>query len=253
MGSKYYAQSIMENIGIAYNHAIGINSLEEASKSYLMNEKIKLVGELAAGVAQEIRDPLTSINDLVQLLNSRVTKPEYLSMIYSELNKVEEIVNKLIKFAETQSVNFRLNDIGHILDRTIKSMNDLALVKGINIISNIEGECLSIYCDEVQLQHVFENIIKNAIEASACNKEIYFASKKNESHIHIMIKDKGIGISDERIVHLFEPFYCIKERGTGFGLMMSHKIIQEHFGTIQVKSELEIGTTVDIYLPLLNS
>ncbi|MBO0603592.1 GHKL domain-containing protein [Sporosarcina sp. E16_3] len=253
MGSRYNDQFRIGNVGNAYDHDIGNDPLQEASKSFLTNDKIKLVEKLAAGVAHEIRNPLTSIKGFVQLLNMGLSKPEYYSMIYSEINKVDEIVNKLIRLAETQSVNFRLNDIGLILERTIMRMNDLALLKGIKIILSLEGDLFSICCDEVQLQQVFENIIKNAIEASACNKKMYITCKTNESHVHIMIKDQGIGITDERIVHLFEPFYCTKESGTGFGLMISHKIIKEHNGTIQVKSELEIGTTVDIYLPLLNS
>ena len=255
MVSKYIDQSRMENVGNTYNLDSGNDLLQEVevSKSFLTNDKIKLVGKLAAGLAHEIRNPLTSINGFVQLLNMGVSKPEYYSMIYSELNKVEEIVNRLTRLAETQSVNFRLNDIGLILERTIMRMNDSALLKGVKIISSLEGDFLSVYCDEVQLQQVFENIIKNAIEASSYNKKIYITCKTNESHVHIMIKDQGIGIPEKRIVHLFEPFYCIKENGTGFGLMISHKIIKEHNGTIQVKSELGIGTTVDIYLPLLNS
>jgi len=245
----------MDSVENTYNLDGGNDLLQEVevSKSFLTNDKIKLVGKLGATVAHEIRNPLTSIKGFVQLLNMGVSKPEYYSMIYSELNKVEEVVNKLLRIAETQSVNFRLNDIGLILERTIMRMNDLALLKGIKIDSSLECDFLSIYCDEVQLQQVFENIIKNAIEASACNKKMYITCKINESHVHIMIKDQGVGIPEKRIVHLFEPFYCIKENGTGFGLMISYKIIKEHNGTIQVKSELGIGTTVDIYLPLLNS
>jgi len=103
----------MENGGNRYNLDSGNDLLQEVevSKSFLTNDKIKLVGKLGAGVAHEVRNPLTSIKGFVQLLNMGVSKPEYYSMIYSELNKIEEVVNRLLRIAETQSVNFRLNDI----------------------------------------------------------------------------------------------------------------------------------------------
>lgn len=253
MPSSYTDQSKERNIGTIYNHDRGNSQLKEANQSLPTNDKIRIIGRLAAGIAHEIKNPLTSIKGFVQLLNMEVSKPEYYSLIYSEINKVEEIVNRLIRLAETQSVNFRINDIGLILERTMMRMNDLALSKAIKINSSIEEGFLPIYCDDVQLQQAIENIIKNAIEASARNQQIYITCKRYESHVHIMIKDQGVGISKERISHLFEPFYCIKEKGTGFGLMISQKVISEHNGAIQVESDLGIGTTVDVLLPLLNS
>jgi len=243
----------MENMGDTYNRDIGNDQLEEASKLYQTNDNVKLVGQLAAVVAHEIRNPLTSIKGFVQLLDTGVSNPKYYSMIYSEINRIEEIVDRLVGFAETQSVNFHINDIGFILERTILRMTDLALLKDIKINLSLEEVLLSIYCDETELQQAFENIIENAIEASASNTEVDIICKKIKSHVHIMIKDEGVGIAEERMVHLFEPYYCIKESGTGFGLMISRKILQEHNGTIQVKSEVGIGTTVEVYLPLLNS
>ncbi|PIC63325.1 hypothetical protein CSV79_12230 [Sporosarcina sp. P13] len=241
------------NVGSTSNYVIGNDQVSESSKSVLTNDKIMLVEKLAAGVAHEVRNPLTSIKGFVQLLNMGVHKPEYFSMIYSEINKVEEIINRLVGLADTQSMNFCINDIGLILERTLTRMNDLPLPNDLKIILSVEEHTFSIYCDEVRLQQAFENIIKNAIEASVCNKKIYITCKTNESHIHVRIKDQGVGIPDDKIEHLFEPFYCVKKNSTGFGLMISDKIIKEHNGTIEVKSELEIGTSVDIYLPLVKS
>ena len=127
------------------------------------NDNVKLMENLTVEVAREIRNPLTSIKGFIQLLKMGVSKPEYYSMIDSEINKVEEIVNRLIKIAETQSVSFRINDIRLILERAIMRMNDLALLKGIKITSSLEGGFLSNYCDQIQLQQAFENIIKNSI------------------------------------------------------------------------------------------
>lgn len=253
MLSSYNNQSSERNIVNIYNRDTVSCQLQEANNLLPTNDKIRIIGRLAAGVAHEIKNPLTSIKGFVQLLDQGANKSEYYSMIYSEITEVEEIVNRLIRLAETQSVNFRINDIGLILERTMMRMNDLALSKAIKINSSLAEDFLPIYCDDVQLQQAIENIIKNAIEASAWNEKIYISCKTYESHVHIVIKDQGVGISDERIMHLFEPFYCIKEKGTGFGLMISQKIIQEHNGTIHVESEVGTGTKVNIFLPLLNS
>ncbi|WP_210471508.1 HAMP domain-containing sensor histidine kinase [Sporosarcina sp. 6E9] len=244
----------MENVRITYNHVVDNDQLQEENISYLTNEKINVVGKFAAEAAHEIGNPLTSIKDVVQRLNNMgVSNPKYYSMIDSEINKVEEIVNRLIMLSETQSVNFRINDIEIILERAILGMKEFALLEGIKIHSNLEAQGLPIYCDQVRLQEVIENIIKHAIEASACNKNVYITCKSTESHVHIMIKGHGVGNSEERVVHLFEPNYAIKESSTGLDLMINHKIIKEHNGSMQVESKLDIGSTVDIYLPLVGS
>ncbi|MFD1927766.1 ATP-binding protein [Sporosarcina siberiensis] len=254
MKSRYNDQIRLENERNTYKHDIDNDQPQKKSISFSTNDKNKIVGKFAAGVAYEIENPLTSIKEVVQQLKSiEVSKPEYYSIMYSEINKVEKIVNRLIKLGETQSVNFCINNIELILERAIMRINDLALVKDIKIISSLEGERVSIYCDPVKLQHVFENIIKNAIEASTYNEIVYITCKTTEDHVHIMIKDQAAGIPEDRFSHLFEPFYYIKDSSTGLGLMISHKVIKEHNGTIQVESELEKGTTVNIYLPSLNS
>ncbi|PID18408.1 MULTISPECIES: ATP-binding protein [unclassified Sporosarcina] len=253
MGSKYNNQLSKENTGNSYDHDMVNEQLREADTAFLTDDNIQLVGKLAAGVAHEIKNPLTSIKGFVQLLNMGINKPEYYSIIYSEIDQVEAAVNKLINLAETQSVCFRINSIARILECAVKKMNDLAERKGIRIILRANNDLLSICCDEIQLQEVFERIIKNAIEASASKRNIYITYEKNESHVHITIKDEGAGIPYEKMMHLFEPSYCNKKNCTGFGLMISRKIIKEHNGAIHIKSGLGMGTTVDICLPLQNS
>lgn len=241
-----------QNVKVSYHNEVDYSQLEKESISFSMNEKNKLVRSIAATVAHEIRNPVISIKDLVQLLTMGISNPEYYSKIYSEISKIEEVLKRLSRLGERHSVNFRINDMGIILERSIMGMKKLSLFKRIKINLSLK-EGLFVYCDEVQLQKAFENIIKNAMEASACNEEVYVTCKTNETHVHIRIKDQGVGIPNKKTEHLFEPCYCIKETGTGFGLMISNKIIKEHNGTIQLKSELEIGTTVDIYIPLLVS
>lgn len=251
--SKNYNRNQKENIGTSKSYWIYENQLQGANKSFLTDDNIHLVKRMADTVAHNIRNPLISIKDLVQLLSEGINNPKYYAMIYSEINKVESIINEFTQIESLKSVNFRMNDIKLLLEETVIKMKELALQKGVTIITCLENSHKSIFGDENQLKQVFENVIKNAIEASTYSKNIYITCHENESKVHIKIQDQGIGIPKEKMKHLFEPAYNAKGNSTGFGLMYSHKIVHEHNGTIQIKSELEVGTTVDIYFPVLNS
>lgn len=241
-------QPSMNETGTLYNLEV---YPQDSNELFTMNDKVNLVGKLAAGVAHEIRNPLTTIKGFVQLLNMGVSKPEYFSLITSELDRVEEIIDRLMGLAEPSSIKFHLNDVRLILEQTITQLKDLCLSKGIEITTSIEPVASTIYCDEKQLKLVFVNVIKNAIEATAPNKKLFISCTKIDTHILITFRDQGVGISQERLDHLFEPFYCIKENGTGLGLMVSYKIIKEHHGTIHIESKTGVGTTVAISLPTL--
>lgn len=253
MNSKDYNQNQKDNICISNKHEIDKEPLRGTKNSYLTDDKIQLVKRIADTVAHDIRNPLISIKDLVQLLSEGINNPKYYAMIYSEINKVEATINEFTQLENSKHVNFNDNDIRLVLERTIRRLKEIAVQKGINIITCLESSRLSIYCDEIQLSQVIENIIKNAIEASTYYKKIYITCQTNESHLNITVKDQGVGIPKEKMKYIFEPDYTEQETSTGFGLMYSQKVINDHHGTIQIKSEVEVGTTVDIYLPLLNS
>lgn len=222
----------------------------KTNKVFPMNEKIELAGTLAAGLAHEIKNPLTSIKGFVQLMDIGKTKQEYFSLIYEEINRVEEIINKLWRFGEPYAGTFSDSDVSSILEHSIWKLSEQALMKNIAIYFQVESDYYNLICDSENLEQVFYNVIKNAIEASTDNKSIFINCRKHDSHIHVTIQDQGVGIPQKRLERIFEPFYCIKENGTGFGLMASYKIIKDHNGIIHIESEVELGTTVDIYLPV---
>lgn len=224
--------------------------VSETNKVFPMNEKIELAGTLAAGLAHEIKNPLTTIKGFVQLLAIGEAKPEYFSTIFEEINQIEDIINKLWSFGEPYAGMFSNSDVMSILEKSIWELSDQAQTKSVDIYFQSEAESYNMNCDRENLQQVFYNVIKNAIEASADYKSIFINCRKHDSYIHVTVQDQGVGIPRDRLERVFEPFYCIKENGTGFGLMESYKIIKEHNGIIHIGSEVESGTTVDIYLPV---
>ncbi|WP_191664186.1 ATP-binding protein, partial [Bacillus pseudomycoides] len=141
-----------------------------------------------------------------------------------------------------------------ILKNDVSLINTKAIMTNIQINLHIESKELMIDCCENQLKQVFINILQNSIEAMPNGGEISIYVKKSErEEVMINMVDEGVGIPEERIKRLGEPFYSTKEKGTGIGLMLSYKIIESHQGRISIMSEVGIGTSVTIYLPMFQS
>ncbi|MEW9674465.1 ATP-binding protein, partial [Ammoniphilus sp. 3BR4] len=216
------------------------------------SEKLAVASQLAAGVAHEIRNPLTSIKGFLQLIEEGLFKPSYMDILKSELNRIESILNEFLTIAKPhQESLFVRSNICNILENVIQLMNTNAIMRNIQIVADIDPDIPEIECIENQLIQVFINIIKNAVEASENNGRIIIRVKKEgNQQIVISFQDHGCGISEDRIHKLGEPFYSNKEKGTGLGLMITYKIIEHHKGTIQVSSKVNKGTTITITLPL---
>ncbi len=250
--AEYVASPIWEN-GTISGVVVAFRDIskKKMSEEYLLKSaKLEMAGQLAAGVAHEIRNPLTSIQGFIQLLEAGMNKPEYFEIMRSEFERIEDIIGEFLALAKPQAITFQKNDMGSLLQQTIQLMNAQAIMQGVEVISEIEQDLPLVECDKHQLKQVFINIIKNAIEATHYEGQLLVSCKKSHSQLHIMFQDQGVGIPEERIKHLFEPFYSTKEKGTGLGLMISYKIIEEHQGMVKVESEEGKGTTFHIYLPI---
>jgi two-component system sporulation sensor kinase A len=217
------------------------------------SEKLAAVGQLATAIAHEIRNPLTAIKGFMQLLTEKASKEEltYMNIISSEIERIEMITNEFMSVAKPQAVTFQSIDLQLLIQQVILLLQPQATMKNIFIELNSYGEMPFVYCESNQMKQMFINILKNAIEAMPSGGEIKVElRKKDNNHIHIQIIDEGVGISKERIKHLGEPFYSIKEDGIGLGLMICFNIIQQHQGTLSIDSEVNKGTSVEICLPL---
>lgn len=215
------------------------------------SDKLSVVGQLAAGVAHEIRNPLTSLKGFVQLLKAKNQGQEqYLNIMLSELDRINYIVNEFMVIAKPQVIEFQPKDVRRILYDVIPLLDTQAIMNNIQIRMDAEENLPLIHCDENQMKQVFINILKNAIEAMHHGGIIQIRVKQDHKRkLQVRIVDQGSGISPERLAQLGEPFYTTKEKGTGLGLMVCYKIIEMHHGTIKIKSKLGQGTTVDIVLP----
>jgi PAS domain S-box-containing protein len=216
------------------------------------SDKLTAVGQLAAGVAHEIRNPLTALKGFVHLLNGvQGVNPHYTDIMHSELERIEFIVSEFLILAKPQVVHFQKSHPIKLIKNTIEIIKTQAILNNVGIITNFEENIPEIYCEENQLKQVFINILKNSIEAMVEGGTLKVTlKKKDDKNMIIQIKDDGCGIPKDRLAMLGEPFYTTKEKGTGLGLMVSYKIIENHHGQIKVNSKIGKGTTFQITLPV---
>ncbi|WP_171016988.1 PAS domain-containing sensor histidine kinase [Pseudalkalibacillus caeni] len=213
-------------------------------------EKLSVVGQLAAGIAHEIRNPLTAIKGFTQLLNGD-NENDYVDVILNELDRVETIVSDLLVLAKPQIVNLEHVDLSELLKSVATLLNTQAILHKVEIETVIfKPKSLHIDGERDKLKQVFINIVKNAIEAMPDGGKIVIkAMTAQKGKISIQIIDQGTGIPPGRLEKLGEPFYSTKEKGTGLGLMICNKIIKNHRGSLNIKSKLNEGTIVEILLP----
>ncbi len=215
------------------------------------SDRLGVVGQLAAGVAHEIRNPLTSLKGFLQLLEPDIVEKRFYDIMSSELNRIESIISEYLILAKPQIVNFQSKEIQSVLKHVISLAETQAIMNSIEIIFEYEEDLPLVSCEENQLKQVFINIVKNAIDAMPKGGLITIVVKRYEAdQILIRFTDQGCGIPEDMLVKLGEPFYTTKDKGTGLGLMVSYKIIENHNGSIRIQSVEGKGTDVEIQLPV---
>jgi PAS domain S-box-containing protein len=219
------------------------------------SEKLSVVGQLAAGIAHEIRNPLTVVKGFLKLMEREWNqKPYYFHVISSEIDRMELIVNELLILSKPQAQEYYDKDLRVVLEQVITLLEPQAHLKNVEINPKFYVDGPIIFkCDENQMKQIFINFMKNGIEAMANGGEVlvnvFRKSDDQRGGILITIKDHGCGISEDQLKKLGEPFYSTKERGTGLGFMVSKKIIESYDGTLEVTSKVNEGTTIEIFLP----
>ncbi|WP_079506069.1 ATP-binding protein [Mesobacillus jeotgali] len=230
-----------------------ISERKKAEEILLQSEKLSIVGELAAGVAHEIRNPLTTIKGFLQLYGKEDHSNEINNLLLSELERIETITSEMLSLGKPQAIQLNRANLCDLIDHTVDFLSPQANMKNIQFSRSYLGADFFITCEQNQIKQVFLNIFKNAMEAMPKGGNIDIKLRKGiDGECVISIQDEGCGIPEELLPRLGEPFYTLKEKGTGLGLMICHKIIKQHNGMISYHSKLSKGTLVELKLPLIN-
>jgi two-component system, NtrC family, sensor kinase len=251
----------IEALGTAFNEMTAAlherdRELHRQTHAKLMrSDRLAMIGQLAAGVAHEINNPLGSILLFSRLVMQQVPPEgrarENLERIEKETNRCHTIVKGLLDFAREQRPLVQAVDVNRLLDATLKLFQGQFLFQNIEIVKNYEPQIGSIEADPSQLQQVFMNIILNAADAMNGKGRIIVATRTAGTSIEISISDTGCGIPANNLDRIFDPFFTTKEvgHGTGLGLSVSYGIIQAHNGDISVASKPGAGAAFTISLP----
>lgn len=228
-----------------------IKDISERKKLSIISEKQAVAGQLAAGIAHEIRNPITAIKGFLQLIMDEEQKQiSYFKIIESEIERIELILKELMVLAKPSSLRCEKLNIQRLLDQVLTLMGSQALLNDIEVIRKYNLSSIDIFGDENQLKQVFINYIKNAIESMPNGgKLIIEGFPVDNKSVCIRIVDQGCGIPPEIRERLGEPFLTTKENGTGLGMIVSNQIIKEHSGSINIISGQD-GTCIEVYLPM---
>ncbi|MFC1547073.1 cache domain-containing protein [Candidatus Neomarinimicrobiota bacterium] len=257
-------QDELKDLGNAFNYmATSLKErdeqLKERTKQTLMrSERLATLGQLAAGVAHEINNPLGGVLTYGHLVLEETEEDDprrdNLVKLVAQANRCKKIVKGLLDFARQSEPKMALSDIHDVLNASLALVENQALFYDINVVKAYHPSPSPMMIDASQMQQVFLNIIINAAESMEGPGELTMVTElaSDRLSVSIEITDTGTGIPEENLDKLFDPFYTTKEvgRGTGLGLAISYGIVERHKGKIEVISEVGTGTTFIVYLPV---
>ncbi|WP_269773478.1 ATP-binding protein [Bacillus safensis] len=227
--------------------------LERSNQQLQMQaQKLAVAGQIAAGIAHEVRNPLTSVNGFLQLMKTQYPeRTDYFDIIFSEIKRIDFVLSELLVLAKPQSVHFQEVQLHGLLEQVITLLKTNAVLSNIDLKQPFKKQDAgAILADANQMKQLFINLIKNAIEAMPEGGSIYISTEKVMNEWKITIQDEGKGMSEEDIQKIYDPFFSTKTEGTGLGLTICATILKDHHGRMDVISELGKGTTFHIYLPV---
>ena len=247
---KIYQQLKKSHSQLQISH----QELEQAQAHLLRTEKLASLGQLSAGVAHEINNPLGTIMIYAHLLLKGLDKEdprrEDLELIISEANRAKEIVQGLLSFARETKLRQGQMNVNDLLEDVLGLIVNQSLFHNIKMEKSFAQDMPTIIADETKLKQVFLNIILNAAQAMEGTGKLTISTIIDKKRIKIKIQDTGPGIPPEIMGKLFSPFFTTKEKGTGLGLAISYGIVERHGGKIDVNSDLGKGSTFTISLPI---
>ena len=234
-----------------------LNSSNQFLQQIRHLDRLANAGTLAAGLAHEIKNALVAGRTFLDLLLEKNTDEDLVQIVRRENGRIDAIVTRMLRFAGTTTTTHSVLHLHQVLDHALRLVQPQLRIKSIELEENFTANPDAIQGDEYELQQAFVNLLFNALEAMADKGKLIVGTNTiveettGLQQLQITIQDTGSGIAPEYMGHLFEPFFTTKAAGTGLGLAVTQRIIQEHGGSILAESRPGQGTTFSVRLPPL--
>ena len=231
-----------------------VKRVERLEQEAFQTEKLRVISTMAAGMAHEIKNPITSIQTFAEFIPEKQKDPEFLKKLHevlsSETRRIQGIVQEVLDFAKPKAPQLKPVDLGRLISSTVDLLSSELLKRHIKWQVDCQHNGATLPADPNQLRQVLINLIQNAADAMPPGGSLTIATKTNDGYLELAISDTGQGIPKEALAKIFDPFFTTKENGTGLGLAMVHSIVKAHHGTIHADSQPGQGTTFTVRLPV---
>jgi signal transduction histidine kinase len=239
-----------------------LRKMKEMEDQIQLAERLSSLGQLAAGVAHEIRNPLNAIGMGLQRLKREFLpqdeskKEEYVSfteMIFKEIRRVNEIIEEFLTLSRPFQLDLKISSLQEILKNLLTLFQEEASSQGIHLQEEIDPHLPMIKIDPERLTQAFINIMKNGMEAMEQGGSLRMEAHPLKDRVEVVISDSGSGIPPNEMGKIFNYYYTTKEKGVGLGLPIAHRIIEAHGGLLKVESQVGVGTKVTVLLPVTSN
>lgn len=233
-----------------------LTRFKKLEREIKQKEKWAAIGELSSNIAHEIRNPLASLKGSIEMLKEdsvpRNYKEKLMEIALKEMDRLNRIITDFLTYSRPSPPEFKKFDLNNLLDETVELLKNACQNKTRVVLKKDHAGAAEVDADPQKMRQVFWNLGINAIEALPDGGEIIISTKDRDGFVEVAFQDFGTGIAEKDVEKIFYPFFTTKEQGTGLGLSIAYRIMEEHNGTINVKSISGIGTTFEIILPKTN-
>lgn len=232
-----------------------ITNQKQLEEKIINAEKFSVIGELAAGIAHEVRNPLTAVKGFLQLLGKRFHGDDqiqqYINIMMDEISRINHIISEFLLLARPTVPIKRYANIHDVLDEILMLSEGEFWLRSVEIQRHYDMSCPVVKIDVEQIKQVFLNLVSNAVASMPERGSLIIRTNysRADNMIRLYFSDTGVGIEPGKLEVIFDPFFTTKEEGTGLGLTVSYRIIENHGGRIEVDSKVGKGTTFVVSLP----
>jgi signal transduction histidine kinase len=239
----------------------GLKSKQELEEKLNQSQRAAVIGRLTQGVAHEIRNPLNVLNLSIDHVSTKFAPEDetkrkqfmrIMSSIKDEMTRLNRMVTDLLNFGRPPRLDLKTVDLGHLLEETVALVRPQADEQHVDVDFEQEGGGALVQGDAERLKSCMFNIAINALQSMPAGGHLSARAERIDGYVAVSISDTGVGISEESLGKIFEPYFSTKQAGFGLGLAVTKKIIEEHKGSVDVSSRLDHGTTFTLRLPVFD-